>query len=290
MSLIVCNLTGTDVVISAANAKRAITVPAKVGALTYGPPVDVTSELNGLTGGQYAALEVQRLGGGSPPLFYYWANGVPLYAATGLTVAANLGNTVAVQNTTTTVSALVQARKVEFPSTTKAPDLISVVDAVLPSNVALTLALQPDVARKLQVRIVTGSTAGTLTLVGVDQNGNAATQAIDISTSGGTRTVVTDKAYATLTSATVSGGSGFAGTVGIGLGAALGVPTNKSPAATAFAVYKAQVSGLNEAVGTVDATAMTIAPTTPADAAHSFAFWYNFTVTPTSPTHNHTLA
>jgi Ca2+-binding RTX toxin-like protein len=146
------------------------------------------------------------------------------------------------------------------------------------------------VARKLQVRIITGSTAGTLTLVGVDQNGNAATQAIDIAVGAGTRTVVTDKAYATLTSATISGGSGFAGSVSIGLGTALGVPTNKSPAATAFAVYKEQVNGLDETVGTVDATAMTIAPTTPADGAHSFAFWYNFTVTPTSPAHNHTLA
>ena len=292
MSLLVCNLTGTDVVISAANAKRAITVPAKVGALTYGPPVDVTSELKGLTGGQYAALEVQRAGGGSPPLFYYWANGVPLYAVTGLTVAANLGNTVAVTNTTATnqttaatITGIVECRKVEFPATTKAPDLVSVVNAVLPSNVALTLALQPDVARKLQVNVVTGSTAGTLTLVGVDQHGNAATQAISIIAAG---TTITDKAYATLTSATISGGSGFAGTVGIGLGAALGLPANNTPTATGFAVYKAQVNGLNEAVGTVDTTAMTIAPTTPADAGHSYAFWYKYTVTPVSPAHNHT--
>jgi hypothetical protein len=283
----VANLTSSDVVISASNAKRAVTVPAKVGALTYGAPVDVTSELNGLTAGQYTNLETQRAGGGSPPVAYYWSNGIPLFAVGTLTVAVNLGGTVTVQNTTTTVSALVQARKVEFPATTKLAELISVVNAVLPSNVALTLALQPDVARKLQVNVVTGSTAGTLTLVGVDQNGNAATQAISIIAAG---TTITDKAYATLTSATISGGSGFAGTVSIGLGAALGIPTNNSPAATAFAVYKAQVNGLNEAVGTVDTTAMTIAPTTPADGSHSFAFWYKFTVTPTSPAHNHTLA
>ena len=283
----VANLTNVDVVISASNAKRAITVPANGGVLTYGSPIDVTSELKGLTAGQYTALETQRAGGGSPPLVYYWTDGIPLFAVGTLTVAVNLGGTVAVTNTTTTVSALVQARKVEFPATTKLAELISVVAAVLPSNVALTLALQPDVARKLQVNVVTGSTAGTLTLVGVDQNGNAATQAISIIGAG---TTVTDKAYATLTSATISGGSGFAGTVSIGLGAALGIPTNKSPAATAFNIYKAQVNGLNEAVGTQDATAMTIAPTTPADGSHSFAFWYNFTVTPTSPAHNHTLA
>ena len=279
----VANLTNVDVVISASNAKRAITVPANGGVLTYGSPIDVTSELKGLTAGQYTALETQRPG----VLAYYWTDGIPLFAVGTLTVAVNLGGTVAVTNTTTTVSALVQARKVEFPATTKLAELISVVAAVLPSNVALTLALQPDVARKLQVNVVTGSTAGTLTLVGVDQNGNAATQAISIIGAG---TTITDKAYATLTSATISGGSGFAGSVSIGLGAALGIPTNKSPAATAFAVYKEQVSGLDETVGTVDATAFTVAPTTPADAAHSFAFWYNFTVTPTSPAHNHTLA
>jgi len=283
MSLLVTNLTGTDVVL--AKGSRSVTAPAKVGSLTYGPAVNVSSELKGLVAGDYTALETQRAG----TLAYFWSNGIPEFAVGTLTVGANV-NGVTVQNTTTTVSALVQARKVEFPTTTKLAELISVVNTVLPSNVALTILLQPDVARKLQVRIITGSTAGTLTLVGVDQNGNAATQAIDIAVGAGTRTVVTDKAYATLTSATISGGSGFAGSVSIGLGTALGVPTNKSPAATAFAVYKEQVNGLDETVGTVDATAMTIAPTTPADGAHSFAFWYNFTVTPTSPAHNHTLA
>jgi hypothetical protein len=287
MALLVCNLTSSAVTL--AKGSRTVVVPAKVGSLTYGAPINVSSVLTGLSAGDYTALETQRAGGGSPPIAYFWSDGIPLFAVGTLTVATNL-NGVTVQNTTTTVSALVQSRKVEFPSTTKAAELISVVNAVLPSNVALTLALQPDVARKLQVRVVTGSTAGTLTLVGVDQNGNAATQAIDISTSGGTRTVITDKAYATLTSATISGGSGFAGTVGIGVGAALGIPTNKSPAATAFAIYKEQVNGADETVGTVDATAMTVIPTTAPDAAHSYAFWYNFTVTPTSPAHTHTLA
>jgi hypothetical protein len=281
--LLVCNLTASDVVL--AKGLRSVTAPAKVGSLTYGPAVNVSSELKGLIAGDYTALESQRSGA----LAYFWSNGIPEFDVGTLTVGANV-NGVTVQNTTTTVSALVQSRKVDFPATTKAADLVSVVNAVLPSDVALTLALQPDVARKLQVRVVTGSTAGTLTLVGVDQNGNAATEAFDISTSGGDRTLVTAKAYATLTSATVSSIDTPAGTVGIGLGTALGVPTNKSPAATAFAVYKAQVNGLNEAVGTVDATAFTVIPTTAPDASHSYAFWYNFTVTPTSPTHTHTLA
>ena len=283
MALVVCNLTASPVTL--VKGARPVIAPAKVGSLTYGAPVDVTSELAGLIASDYTALESQRSGA----LAYFWTDGIPLFAVGTLTVGTNVSG-VTVQTTVATVSALVQSRKVEFPASTKAAELVSVVNAVLPSNVALTLALQPDVARKLQVHIVTGSTAGTLTLVGVDQNGNAATQAIDISTGIGTRTVVTDKAYATLTSATISGGSGFAGTVGIGLASALGLPVNKSPAATAFAVYKSQVNGLDETVGTVDATAGTIIPTTAPDGSHSFAFWYNFTVTPTSPTHTHTLA
>jgi hypothetical protein len=261
---------------------RTVTLPASASGGTRGVPVDVTSEFKGLTLAQYQAIEALRV---ATTIQLAWT-GDPEYACVGMTVAAP-GVTLTPQSTTTTVSALVQSSKVEFPSTTKAADLVSVVNAVLPSNVALTLALQPDVARKLQVNIVTGSTAGSLVLVGVDQNGNAATQTFNIATAG---TVITDKAYATVTSATISGGSGFAGTVGIGLGAALGIPTNKTPAATAFNVYKAQVNGLNEAVGTQDTTATTIIPTTAPDASHSFAFWYNFTVTPTSPAHTHTLA
>ena len=160
MSLLVCNLTSSNVTLS--KGKRSVVAPAKVGSLTYGAPVDVTSALAGLSAGDYTALETQRDGGGSPPLAYFWSDGIPLFAVGTLTVATNL-NGVTVQAATTTVGAIAQSRKVEFPATTKAPDLVSVVDAVLPSNVALTLALQPDVARKLQVRIVTGSTAGTLT-------------------------------------------------------------------------------------------------------------------------------
>jgi hypothetical protein len=282
MRLLVCNLTATDVVL--AKGKRSVTAPAKVGSLTYGAPVDVTSELSGLSGGDYTALESQRSGA----LAYFWSNGIPLFAVGTLTVGSNVSG-VTVQNTTTTVTAFKEA-KYAYLAAPIAAELVSVVNAVLPSNVALTIAAQPDYARKLQVRVVTGSTAGTLTLVGIGVDGEAVTQAIDISDSGGTRTVVTDKAYATLTSATVSGGSGFAGTVGIGVGAALALPSQQPGIVTAFAVHKAMVGNANEVVGTVDATARTIEPTSAANASRNFSFYYNFAVTPVSPTHNHTLA
>lgn len=284
--LLCCNLTTSDVTLAKGN--RTVVVPAKVGSLTYGAPVNVSSALKGLASGDYTSLETQRAGGGSPPVAYFWSDGIPLFAVGTLTVGTNVSG-VTVQTTAATVTAFKEARSISFTAPIAA-ELVSVVNAVLPSAVALTIAAQPDYPRKLQVRVVTGSTAGTLTLVGVGVDGEAVTQAIDISTSGGTRTVITDKAYATLTSATVSALEGAAGTVGIGVGSALGLPSQQPGIVTAFAVHKAMVGNANEAVGTVDATARTIIPTSAPNASRNYQFFYNFTVTPVSPAHNHTLA
>lgn len=286
MALIVCNLTASAVTLAKGN--RTVVVPAKVGFLTYGPPVNVSSALKGLVAGDYTALETQRDGGGSPPVAYFWTDGIPLFAVGTLTVETNV-NGVTVQNTTTTVTAFKEARSITFAAPIAA-ELVSVVNAVLPSEVALTIAAQPDYPRKLQVRVVTGSTAGTLTLVGIGVDGEAVTQAIDISTSGGDRTVITDKAYATLTSATITALEGAAGTVGIGVADALALPSQQPGIVTAFAVHKAMVGNANETIGTVDATARTISPTSAPNASLNFQFFYNFTVTPVSPAHTHTLA
>lgn len=286
MALKVCNLTSSNVTLARGN--RTVVAPAKVGSLTYGAPVDVTSALKGLSAGDYTALETQRAGGGSPAVAYFWDDGIALFAVGTLTVGTNV-NGVTVQNATTTVTGIVMARQVTFLGPAVA-DLVSVVAGVLPADGALTIiANSIDYARKLQVRITTGSAAGTLTLVGTDQNGKALTQAIDISSSGGTRTVITDGAYATLTSATVSGINTAAGTVSIGLGAALGLPTAQA-SVTAFGVNTENCDKVNEAVGTVDATAGTVVPTTAANGTHNYTFNYKFTLTPVSPAHNHTLA
>jgi hypothetical protein len=280
--LLVCNLTAADVVL--VRGKRSVTVPAKVGALTYGPSVNISSELEGLIAGDYTALEVQRPG----VVAYFWSNGIPEYAVGALTVGANV-NGVTVQNTTTTVTPIVEARQAIFLGPAVA-DLVAVVNAVLPADgVQVIVANSIDYARKLQVRIVTGSTAGTLTLVGVGVNGQAVTQAIDISTAGGTRTVVTTHAYRSLTSATVSGINTPAGTIGIGLGLGLALPTAQA-SVTAFGVIGANVDKVNEAVGTVDATAYTVEPTTAANGTRNYTFNYRFTLTPVNPAHNHSLA
>lgn len=158
-----------------------------------------------------------------------------------------------------------------------AADLVSVVADVLLANGALTIAAQPTQPCKLQVRITDGNgsiTAGTLTLVGVNAKGQAVTQVINLA--GGTRTVTTDEAYARLTSGTVAAlaGHGAGDNVGIGQSAALGLPL--PPNATGLVVFRAEVDGAVEAVGTVDATAGTIIPTTAPNATHTYTFWFTY--------------
>jgi hypothetical protein len=164
-------------------------------------------------------------------------------------------------------------------------DLTTVVNAVTPSNAALTIAAQPPQARKLQIRIVIGTTtttaitAGNLELVGVDQDGNAISENISL-IENASATVKSKWAYASLTSATVSGyvasGSGTGNTVGIGPSNDFGIPT--VPGVANFTLLKATkiittvtggvtawaraVTDDTAASATVDATARTVAPTT----------------------------
>lgn len=168
-------------------------------------------------------------------------------------------------------------------------DLISIVAAVTPSNVALTLAAQPPQARKLQVNIHIGTTtttaitAGNLALVGVDQDGNAVSENISL-IENATAAVNSANCYAAVTSATVSGyvasGSGTGNTVGIGLSNAFGIPTG--PNVSGFTLLKATkiittfvgsstaasiawsraVTDDVASTATVDAVARTVTPTT----------------------------
>lgn len=181
-------------------------------------------------------------------------------------------------------------------------DLVSIVNAVTPSNVALTIAAQPPQARKLQIRTVIGTTtttaitAGNLALVGVDQDGNAVSENISL-IENTSATVKSKWAYSSLTSATVSGyaanGSGTGNTVGIGQSNDFGVPT--APNVVDFALVKTTkiittwVSGTpawSRAVtddtassAAVDPVARTVAPTTAPGAAgindYEFSCYYN---------------
>lgn len=193
-----------------------------------------------------------------------------------------------------TVADQVLAKSVSF----KAPiaeELVAIVAAVTPTNVALTVASQPDYPRALTVRVVIDTThaitAGVLTIIGIGASGEAVTEAVSLIRAS-SATLYTSHAFAHVTSATVSaiaitGGAGST-TVGVGNSSRLGLPGSKTPAGGAFAVYKANVNQANEAVGTVDATYGTIIPTTAPDGSKNFDFFYNCTITPTATDGGHT--
>lgn len=163
-----------------------------------------------------------------------------------------------------------------------AAELISVKAAATPANGAITIAAQPDYPRKLQIRIVIGTTtttaitAGTLTLVGTNPQGQTITEFISL-IQNASATLQTANAYAHLTSGTVAGyvasGSGTGNTLGIGVSAQLGLPL---PAGfTNLNVFKENVDNADEVVGTVDYVAGTISPTTAPNATHNYSFWYS---------------
>jgi hypothetical protein len=181
-----------------------------------------------------------------------------------------------------------------------AADLVSIVTAVTPSNGALTIAAQPPHARKFQVRLVLGTpgttniTAGTLTLVGFDQDGNAITEVVQMNQFGAVSgTYTTLNCYASLTSATVAGytasGSGTGNTVGIGLATAFGLPTQQGLVAVDLAMVKStkitKVLGTSNvaaddvaSTGTLDTVARSFVPTTVpvASGLVDYEFIYNF--------------
>jgi hypothetical protein len=200
-------------------------------------------------------------------------------------IAAAVANAIA--GTTVSSESLVDARTVRYEAPIAA-DLTTIKAAADVANGVITIAAQPDYPRKLQVRIVDANSsisAGTLTLVGVGARGQALQQVIDLA--GGTRTVTTDDAFATLTSGTVAGLAGAAtgDTLGIGPATALGLPGPKLPVGGTFTVYKSNVDNANEAVGTVDATAGTIVPTTVPNGTRTYGFWYTVAYA-----HNHSLS
>lgn len=180
-------------------------------------------------------------------------------------------------------------------------DLVSIVNAVTPTNVALTIAAQPPQARKLQVRVVIGTTtttaitAGNLALVGVDQDGNAVSENISLIANAST-TLKSANCYASLTSPTVSAyaanGSGTGNTVGIGVSNDFGVQTG--PGVANLALIKStkiittvtgSVTAWARAVtddvastATIDTVARTVAPTTAPGSAgiNDYEFTYSY--------------
>jgi len=181
-----------------------------------------------------------------------------------------------------------------------AADLTSVVSAAnANTTTTMTIAAQPVHARKLQYRIVIGTTtttaitAGILTVVGTDQDGNAQTEVVSL-IQNASATVKSAYAWASVTTATISGmvasGSGTSNTVGIGVSNDFGIPTGAGGygGIADFALLKATkitaVLGTSvvaaddvASTATVDTSARTVAPTTAPSATGLLN--YEFTVT-----------
>ena len=161
-----------------------------------------------------------------------------------------------------------------------AAELISVIDAVLPTNGGPTdlgaIAAQPDYPRTLQVRLVNGGgiDGGTLTIVGTDVNGKTISQAFDIS--GATGTQITNDAYAQVTSVTTTGVTNAAGgdTIGVGVGAALGVPCRRG--GVLLRVYKWNEDDADVAAGTIDSEFCHITSGNAPNAALDYSVWYEY--------------
>jgi hypothetical protein len=194
---------------------------------------------------------------------------------------------VTVDNETAVSQAVTHSGHAHF-SAPIAEEVISVVADVLIAVGPLIVAAQPDFPRKLRVNITDADasiTAGTVDLVGVGVDGAALSQSIPLT--GGSQVVVTDDAYATLTSATITGpaGHGAGDNIGIGVDSALGLPI---PAGAAnVAVNKTCVDSADETVAGVDATARTVDPTSAPDAARDYDFYFSYELTTTQSAHNH---
>jgi hypothetical protein len=160
-------------------------------------------------------------------------------------------------------------------------DLVSMVAAVLPvSGTPFTIVKSPDVPRKLQVRgVYSGAVANlVVNIVGIDGRGNAVTESVNMAAAA-TTTFKTANAYAKITSATPVGTVTNVTTIGIGPASDLALVL--SPSFVDLVVYKEAVSTgtatfADEAVGTVDTVAGTVAPTTAPDGTKSFHFWANW--------------
>lgn len=312
MPLLVYNLTGTAVMTARGTPPRLI--PASSAPPAPGEPVNMTTELQGLSGPAYADLEAQRTGN---VLAFEWTSDAE-YSTTGLTVAgptiglhANTHKTAGgtdVLTIATSAAANVGATTATMVQETKAANVryraprgvgttaLKGLTNIAASGSLMPLTLQPDYPRKLQVAIVDANdsiSAGTLTITGVGASGEAVTEVIPFKAAAGanSRTVTTTYAYATISAVDMAGVVGFdAGVdqVSIGDAAALGLPVQQIPTAGNFSVYKANVAMANEAIGTVDATARTISPTTPPNGTNIYDFFYTYTVTAVQNSHLHT--
>lgn len=201
-----------------------------------------------------------------------------------ITPAGSVDNTTATMNTETCCGFV----RYEGPL---AAELVSIKAALQVADGACAIVGQPDYPRGLTVDLAAGAaiTAGDLTIVGVNASGIPTTEVVSLITAVPVA-IPTLNGFATVTSATVAGLAGGAGmTLSIGCAATMALPANRSPVPGTFDVYKTVVDGANEAVAGVNAVYGLVAPTTAANNAHNYDFFYTYQITPTQAAHTHAV-
>ena len=161
-----------------------------------------------------------------------------------------------------------------------ASELVAVKAAAIAANGAIVIAAQPKFPTKLNIRqvVVTAITAGTLTLVGKDIDGQDITEVVSL-VAPSTQTLVTTNAFAKITSGTVAGlVGGGDGTLGIGNGGAFGLPVDRGYVPGSLVVTKVLAAGNDDTVATVDGVARTTTLTTVADGSKDYEIYYTYDV------------
>ncbi len=145
------------------------------------------------------------------------------------------------------------------------------------ANGALGALTQPKFPRNVVVTIVDTTpsiTAGIVTIVGTDQDGNPVTEVYDCAAGVGTYTG--NIAFAKIASITLAnfatlGGAGDE-TIAIGSGTKIGLPCGLN--GRLVRVVKSVHNMADEAIGTVNATYRTLIPTNAPNADHHILIYY----------------
>lgn len=259
MPLYVHNLTAAAITTAAGNPPRSI--PPSSAPPARGPAVNMTTEFEGLSGGDFALLDAQRIAG---DLDFIWTSREE-FSTPGLTVVPSVSSTHASTHFTAASDALVisNSSAVDVGSTLatnvrerrvgfdyyRAPRAASVnyILAASPISNGETVmgpTNQPDYPRKLQVEVVSAAApndflSGTLMIVGVGASGEAVSDTFNLAVGAGVTTTYTSyHAYAQISklvvfNCTYGAGGGAGSTASIGQAANLAIPANR-PASTAM--------------------------------------------------------
>ena len=156
-----------------------------------------------------------------------------------------------------------------------------IVSSAALSNGAASIANQPDIPRQVVAVIGTGTTAISAGTVSVTYTGNDGQSTVDvlsaITPASTNRTLTLSKGVGQVASVSIAGlVGGTSPFIHMDTTTMLTLPVD--PGAVDVAVYKENVDGANETVGTLSTTVLGgITPTTAPNGTHTYSFGYTFT-------------